>query len=75
MEKNDNDNIKCLRCENEMVTANLLTYPSWQPIVQRTRKGILSAPVQSGVKCLVCQKCGYIELSAEEPQKLKFRTE
>ena len=76
MEKNDNDNIKCLRCENEMVTANLLTYhSSQQPIVQRTRKGILSAPVQSGVKCLVCQKCGYIELRAEEPQKLKFRTE
>ena len=76
MNENDNDNnIKCLRCGNEMVEANFLTYMSTQPIVQRTRKGVLSAPVQSAVKCLVCQNCGYIELRATEPKKLKFRTE
>jgi rubrerythrin len=76
MNDNDNDNnIKCLRCGTDMVEANFETYMSAQPIVKRTRKGILSAPVQSGVNCLVCRKCGYIELRATEPHKLKFRTE
>ena len=75
MEQADNNNIKCLRCETQMVEAELLTYMATQPIVQRTRKGVLSAPVQSGVKCLVCQNCGYIELRAKGPHKLKFRTE
>ena len=71
----NNNNIKCLRCGTDMVEANFETYMSSQPIVKRTRKGILSAPVQSAVKCLVCRKCGYIELRAAEPHKLKFRTE
>ncbi|EXM39544.1 hypothetical protein [Ruminococcus albus] len=71
----NNNNIKCLRCGTDMVEANFETYMCSQPIVKRTRKGILSAPVQSGVNCLVCRKCGYIELRAAEPHKLKFRTE
>ena len=76
MSDSDNDNnIKCLRCGTEMVEANFVTYMCSQPIVQRTRKGVLSAPVQSGTKCMVCQNCGYIELRATEPHKLKFRTE
>ena len=78
MNDNDNNNnIKCLRCGTEMVEAifETYTYIGSQPIVKRTRKGILSAPVQSGVNCLVCRKCGYIELRAAEPHKLKFRTE
>ena len=75
MENNENENMKCLRCGEEMVTANLLMYPASQPVVQRTRKGLLSAPVQSGTQCLVCIKCGYIELRATQPHKLKFRTE
>lgn len=76
MDNTDNENMKCLRCDSEMVTAELLTgMYSYQPVVRRTRKGALSAPVQSGVECLVCRSCGYIELRATEPQKLKFRTE
>ena len=76
MSDSDNDNnVNCLRCGTEMVEAYFMTYMSSQPIVQRVRKGALSAPVQSVVKCMVCQNCGYIELRAKEPQKLKFRTE
>ncbi|MBQ8966162.1 hypothetical protein [Ruminococcus sp.] len=75
MENTNNENLKCLRCGEEMVTAELLMYLASQPVVQRTRKGVLSAPVQSATQCYVCRNCGYIELRAKEPHKLKFRTE
>ena len=53
---------------NARLTGNIL-YPL---ILTNKKKGLLESEKRCCVLCYVCPECGYIELYAENPKKLKI---
>lgn len=65
--------MKCIKCGEEMFRAQLTDGASLCPVrLTNKKKGFLEPEKRSAVLCYVCPKCGYLELYAEEPQKLKL---
>ena len=59
--------MKCIRCENEMTKAKLMTLGGLQ--IESETKSIFETPETSGVEVFVCNKCGYVELKAKDFRK------
>ena len=55
-----------------MFTAKLTGNTLYPLILTNKKKGILECEKRSDVICYVCPNCGYIELYAENPKKLKL---
>ena len=63
--------MECLRCKAEMFPAKLSAYPG-EPYLMNKKPGLLEPEKRSRIGCFVCPACGYVELKAEEPSKLKL---
>ena len=59
--------MKCIRCENEMTKANLLTIGGL--MLETETKSFFETPERSSVEVYVCSKCGYVELKAADFRK------
>lgn len=64
--------MKCNKCEAEMFTAKLTGNTLYPLVLTNKKKGILETEKRCDVLCYVCPDCGYIELYAENPPKLKL---
>lgn len=66
---------KCDKCDVEMFTADICSiFPSPAPLILRKRnKGFFETECRSELECYVCPECGYIELYAKEPKKIRGR--
>ena len=63
----------CFRCKEEMFNAKLKGDVIGTVVYLTNRKkGLWETEKSSTVLCYVCSKCGYIELVAENPKKLKI---
>jgi len=64
--------MNCLRCEQEMQTANFVTdVQGMKPYVMNREKGIFKTEKRSSITCYVCSKCGHIEFFADCPKNLR----
>ncbi len=63
--------MKCIKCDTEMVMAELTGNNIYPVLLRNKRKGLLDAEKNIDVLCHVCPECGYIELYAKTPQMLK----
>lgn len=63
--------MKCVKCDSEMIQAEITGNNIYPLILKNKRKGILASTIRTDVLCYVCPECGYIELYAREPKKLK----
>lgn len=63
--------MKCTKCDTEMVMAVLTGNNIYPVLLKNKRKRLLDAEKMVEVSCYVCPECGYIELYAKEPQKIK----
>ncbi|WP_052301852.1 hypothetical protein [Butyrivibrio proteoclasticus] len=66
------ENMKCIHCDTEMITANMdtgMTVGSYFYLWNK-EKGIFNSRKTTTVKVYVCPDCGYIELRAEKPENL-----
>ena len=63
--------MKCTKCDTEMFHANLTGNGIYSLILTSKKKSIWESDKSCNALCYVCPKCGYIELYAENPQKLK----
>ncbi len=65
--------MECLRCKEEMFTAKLCGDMYETGIyLKNKKKGIFETAKTSSVTCYVCPKCGYVELKADEPKKIRL---
>lgn len=65
--------MKCLRCQDEMFTAQICGNVSGMEVyLSNKKKGILETEKRSAVICYVCPSCGHIELIAKDAQNLKI---
>ena len=64
--------MKCSKCSEEMFHAQLTGNTLYPVLLTNKKKGFMESEKRSAVLCYVCPKCGYIELYAEEPKKLKI---
>ena len=63
--------MNCVKCECEMIQAELTGNNIYPLILKNKRNGILDSEKRTDVICYVCPECGYIELYAKDPQRLK----
>lgn len=65
--------MECMRCKVEMFDAKFKadTFGTGAYLTNK-KKGLLESEKQCTVSCYVCPKCGYVELHADEPEKLKL---
>lgn len=59
--------MKCIRCENEMTKADLLTFGGLQ--IETKTNSVFETPERSNVEVYVCNKCGYVELKTTDYKK------
>ena len=64
--------MRCSKCDTEMFQANLTGNTLFPLLLTNKKKGVFESEKRSAVLCYVCPKCGYIELYAENPEKLKL---
>ena len=64
--------MRCSKCDIEMFSAKLTGNTLYPLILTNKKKGILETEKRSDVLCYVCPDCGYIELYAENPKKLRL---
>ena len=64
--------MKCEKCDAEMFRANLTGNAMFPALLTNKKKGLCEMERRSAVLCYVCPMCGYIELYAEDPKKLKI---
>lgn len=64
--------MRCNKCDTEMFNAKLTASNLYPVILANKKKGIFEPSEKCDVLCYVCPKCGYIELYAEKPEKLKI---
>lgn len=69
--KFEENEMKCIKCENEMTKSRLSTGPAYVYAENRT-KGLLPTIKRTAVSCYVCSKCGYIELYADSPKDINL---
>lgn len=63
--------MKCVKCECEMIQAELTGNSIYPLILKNKRNGILDSEKRADVICYVCTECGYIELYAKGSPKAK----
>jgi predicted nucleic-acid-binding Zn-ribbon protein len=63
--------MKCVKCDSEMIQAELTGNNMYPLILKNKKKGIFDSEMRMDVLCYVCPECGYIELYAKDPKKLK----
>ncbi len=63
--------MKCVKCECEMIQAELTGNNIYPLFLKNKRNGIIDSEKRADVICYVCPECGYIELYAKDPKKLK----
>lgn len=65
--------MECLRCKNEMFTAQLCgdAYGTGM-YLKNKKKGMFESEKTSAVTCYVCPECGYVGLNAAEPKKIRL---
>ncbi len=64
--------MKCLRCEADMFPAIMTGNVKSLELHLTDRKyGLFETENQCDITCYVCPACGYIELNANDPQKIK----
>lgn len=68
----EKETMECLRCKADMFKAHLKGDAVGTGVyLTNKKKGIPESEKISAVTCYVCPECGYIELHADEPAKLK----
>lgn len=63
--------MKCVKCDSEMIQAELTGNNIYPLILKNKKSSILDSEKRMDVLCHVCPDCGYIELYAKDPKKLK----
>ncbi|MBQ7944975.1 MAG: hypothetical protein IJ326_13060 [Lachnospiraceae bacterium] len=64
--------MECLRCKEEMFNAKLCGDAYGTGLFLRSKKkGMFEMAKDSTVSCYVCPECGYVELKADEPKKIR----
>ena len=63
--------VKCVKCDSEMIQAVLTGNNIYPLFLKNKRNGIIDSEKRADVICYVCPECGYIELYAKDPKKLK----
>lgn len=63
--------MKCVKCNAEMKNVDLHGFAGSFPYLAFKEKHLIGEEKRSGVDCLVCPDCGYIELRAKNPEAFK----
>ena len=65
--------MNCMKCKTEMFSAKLCadTFGMGAYLTNK-KKGLLESEKQCAIKCFVCPNCGYVELQADEPKKIRI---
>lgn len=65
--------MECLRCKEVMFTAKLCGDAYGTGMYLKNKKeGMFATEKTSTVTCYVCPECGYVELKADEPKKIRL---
>ena len=63
--------MECMKCKAKMLKAKLKGDVVGTGVYLANKsEGLFETEKNSSVSCYVCSKCGYIELSADNPQNL-----
>lgn len=70
------DRMECIKCKANMFKATLAGGVHGISVyLKNKKKGLFESERQSTVSCFVCSQCGYVELHADDPQKINISIE